>query len=102
MPGGTLVMTLGQRLDLEESRPITYRRGCLALLSYDNGVTSDLEHEALINSFDHADGSPIGYSVGHTYSTLLNDGAALTYYGYLCTKSICLEPVSKSIYFNAF
>ena len=90
MPDGTLVMTYGQRLDLVEGRLVSYRRGCGALLSHDNGLTWDLEHEALINSFDHADGSPTGYSVGHTYSTLLDDGAVLTCYGYLRAKGMCL------------
>ena len=90
LPDGTLVMTYGQRLDLVEGCLVSYRWGCGALLSHDNGLTWDLAHETLINSFDHGDGSPMGYSVGHTYSTLLDDGAVLTCYGYLRTKGMCL------------
>jgi hypothetical protein len=68
----------------------------------DNGLTWDTDHEYFLHSFDFVDGTPLGYSCGHVYSTLLDDGAALTCYGYLCTKGICLEPVSQSIYFKVF
>ena len=90
MPDGTLVMTYVQRLDLDEGRLVSYRRGCGVLLSHDHGLTWDLEHEMLIHSFDHADGTPMRYSVGHSCSTLLDDGSILTSYGYLRTKGMCL------------
>ncbi len=87
---GTLVMTYVQRLDLDEGRLLTYRRGCGVLLSRDHGETWDLDHELLVHSFDHADGTPVGYSVGHSYSTLLDDGAILSCYGCLRTKGMGL------------
>ena len=90
LPDGTLVLTYVQRLDLDEGRLVTYRRGCGVLLSRDHGLTWDLDHELLINSFDHADGTPVGYSVGHSYSTLLDDGAILSCYGCLRTKGMGL------------
>ena len=90
LPDGTLVLTYVQRLDLDEGRLVTYRRGCGVLLSRDHGETWDLGHELLIHSFDHADGTPIGYSVGHSYSTRLDDGAILTCYGCLRTKGMGL------------
>ena len=90
LPDGTLVMTYVQRLDMETGRLMTYRRGCGILLSRDHGLTWDLEHELLIHSFDHADGTSIGYSVGHSYSTLLDDGSIVSCYGCLRTKGMGL------------
>ena len=46
-PDGTLVLTYVQRLDLDEGRLVTYRRGCGVLLSRDHGLTWDLDHELL-------------------------------------------------------
>jgi len=90
MPDGTLVMTYIMRLDIVEGRMDSYRRGCGALLSYDNGLTWDTEHEYLVHSFDFADGTRKGYCCGHVYSTLLDDGAILTCYGNLPPKGACL------------
>jgi len=90
MPDGTLVMTYIMRMNLENGRLVSYKRGCCALLSYDNGLTWDMDHEYLMHFFDYSDGSPIGYSCGHVYSTLLDDGSILTSYMNLPTRGACL------------
>jgi len=90
MPDGTLVLTFIMRMELEDGRLASYKRACCALLSYDNGLTWDTDHEYLVHSFDFADGTPVGYSCGHVYSTLLDDGSILTCYGHLRTKGGCL------------
>jgi len=90
MPDGTLVMTFIMRMELEDGRLVSYKRACCALLSYDNGLTWDTDHEYFVHSFDFADGTPVGYSCGHVYSTLLDDGSILTCYGHLRTKGGCL------------
>ena len=90
MPDGTLVMTYIMRMDLKNGRLVSYQRGCCALLSYDNGLTWDMDREYVMHSFDYSDGSPIGYSCGHVYSTLLDDGSILTSYMNLPTRGACL------------
>lgn len=90
MPDGTLVMTFIMRLDIVDGHMATYKRGVCALLSYDNGLTWDTEHEYLLHGFDHADGTPAGYSCGHVYSALLTDGSILTSYMNIPTRAACL------------
>ena len=90
MPDETLVMTFIMRQDIVDGRLTSYRRGCGALVSYDNGMTWDTEHEYLVHSFDFSDGTPVGHSCGHVYSTLLDDGAILTCYGNFPSKGACL------------
>ena len=90
MPDGTLVMTYIMRMDLKNGRLVSYQRGCCALLSYDNGLTWDMDREYVMHSFDYSDGSPVGYSCGHVYSTLLDDGYILTSYMNLPTRGACL------------
>jgi len=98
MPDGTLVMTYAVRLDVAEGRLASYGRGCGALLSYDNGLTWDTDHEYLLHHFDFSDGTPLGYCCGHAYSAILQDQSILTCYGNLTTKGACLirwRPTSK-------
>jgi len=90
MPDGTLVMTFIMRMNLKNGRLASYKRGCCALLSDDNGLTWDMDHEYLMHYFDYSDGSPIGYSCGHVYSALLDDGSILTSYMNLPTRGACL------------
>jgi len=90
MADGTLVMTYIMRQDFAGERLATYRRGCGALLSRDNGMTWDTDHEYLVHSFDFSDGTVIGYCCGHVCSTALDDGSILTCYMYGPTKGACL------------
>lgn len=90
MPDGTLVMTFAMRMDIRDGRLASYQRACCALTSRDNGLTWDTEREYLVHSFDFSDGTFKGYSCGHAYSTLLDDGAILSSYMNLPSKGACL------------
>jgi hypothetical protein len=75
----------------------SYRRGCGAFVSRDNGLTWDLTREYRLHEFDFAtshEGSAhegIGaLACGHTCSTLLGDGSILTAYGHYISKGIAL------------
>jgi len=70
----------------------SYRRGCCALVSRDNGLTWDLSREYRLHEFDFAT-SQEGIGVlacGRTCSTLLSDGSILTAYGHYISKGSAL------------
>ena len=90
MRDGTLVMTFIMRQDVQEGRMASYTRGCGAVVSTDNGLTWDTEHDYLLDSFAFADGTPLALACGHIYSTLLDDGSILTCYGRYASKGGCL------------
>ena len=90
MPDDVLVMTYIMRQDFADGRMQSYTRGCGALLSYDHGLTWDMEHEYLLDSFQFADGTKLALGCGHTYSALLDDGHILTSYGHYLSKGGCL------------
>jgi hypothetical protein len=87
MPNSDIVMTYIERLDMENGRLATYRRGCGAVISRDNGLTWDMAHQYILDSFDFSDGTPFALTCGHQYSTLLNDGHILTSYSNYTAKS---------------
>ena len=90
MPDGTLVMTFIMRQDVADGRLASYTRGCGAVVSRDNGLTWDTEHDYLLDSFAFADGTPHALACGHLYSTVLADGSILTSYGHYPSKGACL------------
>jgi len=81
MPDGMLVMTYIMRQDIENQRLVSYRRGCGAVVSRDNGLTWDVSREHLLDDFEFADGTRYALACGHLYSALLSDGHILTCYG---------------------
>lgn len=99
MPDGALVMIYVMRQDIAPDgvHYASYRRGCGALVSRDNGATWDLSRECRLHEFDfatsregtHAEGIGI-LACGHTCSTLLRDGSILTAYGHYISKGIAL------------
>ena len=60
----------------------SYRRGCDAVVSHDNGVTWDVDHMFILDDFA-AIGADRWYEVacGHLFSISLGDGSVLTTYG---------------------
>jgi hypothetical protein len=99
MADGTLVMIYVMRQDIAPDgvHYASYRRGCGALVSRDNGLTWDLTRECRLHEFDFAtsrEGSAHeGISTlacGHTCSTLLSDGSILTAYGHYISKGIAM------------
>ena len=98
-PGGALVMVYVMRQDIAPDgiHYASYRRGCCALLSRDNGLTWDISRECRLHEFDfatsregtHAEGIA-NLACGHTCSALLSDGSILTAYGHYISKGIAL------------
>lgn len=98
MSDGTLVMIYVMRQDIAPDgiHYASYRRGCGALVSRDNGFSWDLSRELRLHEFDFAtakEGAHEGIGAlacGHTCSTLLKDGSILTAYGHYISKGIAL------------
>ena len=90
LPDGVLVMSFIQRQDVHEGRLASYLRGCGAVLSYDNGLTWDTDHDYLLDCFEFDDCTPHALACGHLCSTLLDDGSILTCYGRYPSKGGCL------------
>ena len=82
LPNDDLVMTVIRRLDLRNGELATYRRGCDAVISHDNGLTWDVNHMYILDEFA-AIGDHRWYEVtcGHQFSISLGDGTILTTYG---------------------
>ena len=91
MPGGTLVMTLIVRDDVRDGKLASYRRGCEAILSHDNGKSWDLAHKYVLDDFEFCDGKKwFNGETGHLSSVLLHDGSILTCYGKYLSKGASL------------
>ena len=91
---GDLVMIYVMRQDIAQDglSYASYKRGCGALLSRDNGRTWDISREYRLHEFDYATESR-GISVlacGHCCSTLLDDGNILTAYGHYLSKGAAM------------
>ncbi len=90
LPNGTLVLTHIMRQDIENGRLASYRRGCGAILSRDNGQTWDMGGRYVLDEFEYSDGKRNTTVCGHLYSTLLDDGSILTCYGNYVSKGAAL------------
>ncbi len=82
LPNGDLVMTVICRLDLKDGQMASYRRGCDAVISRDNGLTWDVDRMYILDDFASIS-QPRWYYVrnGHQFSIGLGDGSILTAYG---------------------
>jgi hypothetical protein len=92
-PNGDLVMTLIVRLDMgEDGLLASYRRGCEAIVSHDNGLTWDLGRKYVLDEFSSPGflGKWSFGPCGHLCSALLDDGALLTCYTNYREKAACL------------
>lgn len=91
LPDGSLVMAHIVRVDIEDGRSASYRRGCEAIVSRDNGATWDLAGRYVLDAYEYADNSYwINGVCGHVGSAVLADGAILTAYGNYNAKGIGL------------
>ncbi len=83
LPNDDLVMTVVRRLHLKEGRMASYRRGCDAVVSHDNGRTWDVDHMYVLDEFNALGSVERWYGVacGHLFSVALEDGHMLTTYG---------------------
>ena len=82
-------MTCIRRLDLHNDKLGTYRRGCDAVISHDNGLTWEADRPYVLDEFS-AIGTPRDYGshpswyrtvCGHQFSIGMGDGQILTTYG---------------------
>jgi hypothetical protein len=90
LPDGAIVMTYILRQDVQNGRLASYRRGCAAVVSHDNGLTWDLERHYILDEFTYSNGLPLSTATGHLFSTLLDNGSILTCYGHYPSKGACL------------
>ena len=84
VPNGNLVCTLVVRNDIQDGKPVSYRRGCDALISKDHGKTWNLDRRYELDSFDflRADGSWGPALCGHIGAVALPDGHVISAYGH--------------------
>jgi hypothetical protein len=84
-------MTLIVRTDVQDGRLASYRRGCEAVISHDNGLTWGLGRKYILDEFEFTDGVKWSRGeCGHLSTVLLGDGALLTCYGNYLLKGACL------------
>jgi hypothetical protein len=91
LPGGELVLTVIVRVDVQDGKLASYRRGLEAILSHDNGQTWDVAHKYILDGFSFLDAKQwFNGECGHLSSTLLYDGSLLTCYTNYLTKAVSL------------
>ena len=82
LSNGDLVMTLIRRVDIRDGKLASYRRGCDAVVSRDNGLTWDVDHMITLDDFPYCEGENWVHSeCGHLFSIALEDDSVLTAYG---------------------
>ena len=64
-------------------RLASYRRGCDAVISHDNGRSWDVDHMYVLDEFNALGDVERWYGVacGHLFTIVLDDGSILTTYG---------------------
>ena len=78
-----LLLTVIRRIDVRGGQFASYRRGCDACISRDNGLTWDLDRMYILDDFPFMGttwATPV--SCGHLYSIQLSDGSLLTTYSH--------------------
>ena len=86
LPMGDLVMTVIVRDDIvngSNGEYASYRRGCEAFVSRDNGLTWNLDRKFVLHTFEHPDpGNAYPTVCGHIGAAVLDDGSVLSAYGH--------------------
>ena len=79
LSNGDLAMTVIRRTDFRNEKLASYRRGCDAVISHDNGLTWDVEHLYTIDDAPYCEGEKwLNCVCGHLYSIALDDNSMLT------------------------
>lgn len=83
LPNGDLVCTLVVRVDVQQGKLVSRRRGCDALISKDDGKTWNLERRFELDRYDYLrpDGYWVDGACGHVGAVVLDDGYILSVYG---------------------
>ena len=94
LENGDLVMTYVMRQDVgpDGEHYASYRRGCGALVSKDNGQTWDVSSAYALDEFEYVTAAEgiTSLACGHIYSCLLDNGQILTAYSHYPTGAIGL------------
>lgn len=104
MPNGDIVMTMVVRDDVRDGVLASYRRGCDAMISKDDGLTWDINRRYILDEYEYLQEPTrkdeqtgrmqppywVDGNCGHLYSCLLPDGRILTAYANYLTKGACL------------
>ena len=91
MADGDIVMTVTVRHDIDNGKLVSYRKGCEAVVSHDNGLTWDLDRRYILDEWVFYDAlSPAVGQCGHLYSTLLDDGSILSVHNNNLTMGMTL------------
>ena len=89
LPGGDIALTHIVRLDVREGTLASYRHGCEAVISRDNGASWDMGHTYVLDDFAYINAEQwYEVSCGHLSSTLLKDGSILTVYGHYLSRGV--------------
>ena len=82
LPNNDLVLTVIRRVDIRDGKLASYRRGCDAIVSKDNGVTWDVDRMYILDEFPYCDSNDwVAGQCGHLASISMEDGSVLTAYG---------------------
>lgn len=83
LPNNDLVMTVIRRIDMCDGKLRSYRRGCDAIVSHDNGETWDMEEMYILDEFTYCEGENwvCAGGCGHLFSISMEDDSVLTAYG---------------------
>ncbi len=91
LPNGDLVMTLIVRVDVQNGKLASYRRGLEAIVSRDHGHTWDVAGKYVLDAFTFLDPKQwFNGECGHLSSALLDDGSILSCYANYLTKGVSL------------
>jgi len=91
MPTGEIVMTHTIRVDTEDGKLLSYRRGCGAIVSHDNGLTWDKDHSYILDEYQFRNPKQwYDGACGHCSSILLDDGSMLTVHNNYLVRGISL------------
>ncbi len=79
------------RDDWRDGHLAGHMRGCDAVVSYDNGVSWNLDERIILDEFEYLDpGYWVDGQCGHIGSAVLDDGFILTAYGHYLKEAAVL------------
>ena len=86
-----LLMTLTVRNDIVDGKVVSYRRGCEAIISHDNGLTWDVQRKYVLDEWQfYFPPDPLFGLSGHLCATVLDNGSVLTLHNNYLTMGITL------------
>jgi len=91
MPNDDLMLTVTFRADVVDGKLVSYRRGCEAIFSRNNGLTWDFDGKYILDEWEYFNGHQTGIGqAGHLCVTLLDDSSILTVHNNYLTMGMML------------